>query len=75
MRQRMNTMWGRMYGLDQKNRKYLKTHSNIHFFSFLTCVGLAFNFGKLMFVGLICKDDGFDGVGGNLRPLLPTNIG
>lgn len=34
----------------------------------LTCVGLAFNFGKLMFDGFSVSVDGLHGVGGNLRP-------
>lgn len=43
----------------------------------LTCVGLLFNFGKLMLAGLICNVDGLQGVGGSLRPcpLLGTRTG
>lgn len=34
----------------------------------LTCVGLAFNFGKLIFDGFNCNVDGLHGVGGSLLP-------
>lgn len=43
----------------------------------LTCVGLAFNFGKLILVGFNCNVDGLHGVGGNRLPcpLRATNTG
>lgn len=46
-------------------------------FLLLTCVGLAFNFGKLILVGFNCNVDGLHGVGGNRLPcpLRATNTG
>lgn len=34
----------------------------------LTCVGLAFSFGKFIFDGFNCNVDGLHGVGGSRRP-------
>ena len=43
----------------------------------LTCVGEAFNLGKLIAAGRSCKVDGLHGVGGSLRPcpLRPPKTG